>query len=495
MVDEAGVLETVIKFVTQKDYEAAHAEAIDTMSVMLFEPVAVQRVCQATADGAQAPIVHIVKFLSSEQQEVIVRALACIKAAVANDDMLRLLHGANVEEAAVNLLVPEDPKQPVNVTVAKAACEALASMAHSKSNAEAMIGFDVIPKLQRLLAQADDVLLAAAACTLQHLLSQVAGAREAFMHNGSGYNRLLELVGMDHSLARAQCLACLYRLAGDDKGQELMTSHSPIKALAQCLRPESNTTREGQAYAMSTLATLCSKQTFRKQVYDANISHMVCLTLDFEEQVTRIAATQLITACAADEVFARQLYDAGALSKLSQADASLTMPSPYIAMAKNQILTGNLAAKLALTDALAVNDRLTSLFYDAGRADQQLPSIASYLAEPVNDQRPILLASVSSVDVAGISVDKALVALIKQVKANFGDTPPLEAVQGVARLVAERCEGCCRKADVHGVASLASAHAGWAAPSDCGTLAPILANYTLQSSRRALPAMFCTLGR
>jgi hypothetical protein len=438
--DEAGVLETVIKFITQKEYEAAHVEAIDTMSTMLFEPIAIQRVCQAAADGSPAPIVLVVKFLTSEQQEVIVRALACIRAAVANNDNLRLLHDANVEAATVSLLVPEDPKQPVNSIVAKAACAALTAMAHSKTNAETMIGFDVVPKLQRLLVQTDEVLLASAAGTLQLLLSQVAGAREAFLHNSTGYNRLLEVVGLENSIARAQCLASLYRLAGDDKGQELMASHSPIKALTQCLRPESNTTREGQAFAMSTLATLCSKHTFRKLLYDANVAPLICFTLDYEEQVTRIAATQLIAACAVDEAFARQLHDAGALSRLSKADASLKMPSPYVAMARDQVLKGNLAAKFALTDVLSINDRVTSLFYDVGRVQGQLPSIEAYLAEPVNDQRPVLLASVTKADVPGIHIDKPLATLIKQARADFGDASPLNAVTGLAQLVANRLE-------------------------------------------------------
>ena len=99
--DEAGVLERVISFVTNREYKKSFVVALTALSSMLYEPLALQRVSAIPDNGKQAdaPLINVLGMLKNDSPEVKVAAMSCIQAAAHDADNRRILRDFRSEDA------------------------------------------------------------------------------------------------------------------------------------------------------------------------------------------------------------------------------------------------------------------------------------------------------------------------------------------------------------------------------------------------------------
>ena len=114
-------------------FESTRAAALDVLAILLRETAALARICAlppATKEGqAPAPVSRLVALLRALDPAVQASAALCIASAACTDVSRRLLLQAQPEGILSPMTWSENPKLPLNPTVAVAACRAVAALA------------------------------------------------------------------------------------------------------------------------------------------------------------------------------------------------------------------------------------------------------------------------------------------------------------------------------------------------------------------------------
>jgi hypothetical protein len=106
-------------------------------------------------NGTAAPIEAVQQYVNAKDNNTRAQALWCVARVASNADNRRLLMDLKIEVAVAARIWSDDPKQPLNPTVAAAAIAACTELAESISLSEKLAAEGVILKLVKLLTWQD----------------------------------------------------------------------------------------------------------------------------------------------------------------------------------------------------------------------------------------------------------------------------------------------------------------------------------------------------
>eukprot|EP00043_Microstomoeca_roanoka_P030303 m.25756 g.25756 ORF g.25756 m.25756 type:complete len:784 (-) comp9916_c0_seq3:47-2398(-) len=449
---EVGVLERIIAFVANPEYSKSHVIGLDALSTMLYEPPALERV-SAVPDGGQqsdAPLVKVLEFLKNEDPHVKVKALNCLQAAAHDNDNRRILRDFKTEAAIVAQLVPDDPKQPINMAISSAACNALTALAVSKSSALAVLSANSLPKLNRLLSCEHDACILAASKTIAVLVAKSSAARVQVFESGV-YTRLMDILSSTAKQkipTQTYAAACIAAFGKEQNLRNTMAASSPMAALVALLSKGPYTT-DLQEQCLEALVALATNSSCRQQLGDTQpYGRLVELVRSPDEHVG-LAAARIVHQLSEDSGSAAALLHAGALEALRDVTASRSHSSETMRGAMQALLNQHLSAKFSLNNELDVTDKLTSLFFDCGKVQngRPVPLLSDLLKAPLDGRRPTYLinpraqTSDEKSGLTSIPKDNAFTQLMQQAQ-NAIQGLSLEAqYQTIAQLVSEHMGG------------------------------------------------------
>lgn len=396
-----GGLMKLIAYLGEPEYAATHEKALEVLGVALQDPASMEFVSlrgpadKVNPDGTAAPIVEVIKFISSTDHDVAINAMKCVNQASDNAANRRRFTDNKTEDLVSTRLWSEDAKNPLNPRVGLAAIETVISMARGETQAEELAGAGAIAKLVKLLSWDDEPCQTAAMAALAQMT--VVAANRGLALEAEALPKIMEMVDAAaeaNDVARLQAGAeFIFNMARSPESCAALLELEPVERVSKSVTSSDTAAKTSGCKAVTALVqnkVCCTTLAGIDGVVDA-----IAVAAGSPETALRQAALRCVRGCAANAVLASMLSDAGALETIQSAAASVGHPSAYATTALKALLDNNLSAKYQFRNEVGMADVFSGVSFDAGRAKQgqAFGSLKSLSTAPLNGRRAVLLVN------------------------------------------------------------------------------------------------------